>query len=83
MDRARSKAMNELEVIVVDDFTCDKTGELSAQLCPQLTIRLLLHDQNLGKAPHYARRSVPISKCYERTYQEGKKIGWKDDFHAV
>jgi glycosyltransferase involved in cell wall biosynthesis len=49
IDRVRSQAIKDLEVIVVDDCSRDGTRELLTQLCPRLGVRLLLHDQNMGK----------------------------------
>ena len=67
--------------------------ETGYKLCKTSTIRSLdLREKRFGFEPEITAKlaRVPHVRIYEvgisyygRTYQEGKKIGWKDGFRAI
>jgi glycosyltransferase involved in cell wall biosynthesis len=82
----------EKELIIVNDCSKDNTEEAIHKYMsqnPGLNIQYYKHEVNKGKGAALVSR-IPKIRIYEvgisyygRTYEEGKKINWKDGFRAI
>ena len=70
----RNSPYDNKEIIIVDDFSTDGTRE---------KIRNEIERKITAKVAKLRCRIYEVGiSYYGRTYEEGKKIGWKDGFRA-
>jgi len=87
----RASPIAALEIVLVDDCSTDGTRQLIEDELANLVERALYHESNQGKGAclrtgfREATGEIIIIQDADlgRTYEEGKKVGWRDGVRAI